>query len=314
MSILGLSGGDPAGNASGENASNSEWIKDSKTADFVVDVIETSMKTPVLVDFWAPWCGPCKQLTPVLEKVIMAQRGKVRLVKINIDENQDLAQQLRIQSVPTVYAFAGGRPFDGFQGALPESQIREFIEKLVQAAGMDLSDDIDALQEQAQQALEAKDAHTAMALFSQVLEADEANAVAIAGMARAMLLAGMAEDAQVFLENLPADIAAKAEVKAVKTALALAAETAESGSVAELEGRIAKDENDHQARYDLAMALYAADQPEAAFHHLLEIVRRDREWNEDGARQQLLKLFEAVGHTHPAVSQGRRKLSSLLFA
>ncbi len=296
-------------------AQGSASIKDTDTENFAEDVIQASMQGPVIVDFWAPWCGPCKQLTPALEKVVTEARGKVTLVKVNIDENQALAQQLRIQSIPTIYAFFQGRPVDGFQGALPESELKAFVKKLVDSAGGDAGDPLAQAMEEAEQALAEGDHATAGAIFAQVLQHDPENLAAIAGLLKALIGAGQIEDAKTQFDQLPEEVQAKPELAAVKAQLDLLKESAKaSGEVADLMEKVAHDPDDHQARFDLAQALYGAGKQEAAAGELLEIVRRDRSWNEDGARKQLVKYFEAWGPTDPLTLDSRRKLSSLLFS
>jgi putative thioredoxin len=301
-----------AGAASGENL-----IKDSNTEQFMADVIETSMQTPVIVDFWAPWCGPCKQLGPVLEKAVRAAKGAVRLVKINIDQNQELAAQMRIQSIPAVYAFYQGRPVDGFVGALPESQIKSFVSRLVRATGGAAAgpSPVEQALEQAKSALASGDTGTASALFGQVLAHEPQNAAAAAGLARCYISAGEIARAKEVLDRVPAEQANDAEVQAARSALELAEQaSASSGALPDLRQRVAQNPNDHQARYDLAMALYAQGDRETAVDELLEIVRRDRGWNDEAARKQLLKLFEAFGPTDPLTLSARRRLSSILFS
>jgi putative thioredoxin len=279
----------------------------------MADVIDTSMKTPVIVDFWAPWCGPCKQLGPTLEKLVNEAKGAVQLVKINVDENQPLAQQMRIQSIPAVYAFKGGRPVDGFMGALPETQVREFVKALggeaPQAEGVK-----EALAEAA--ALMAQnDAADAAALYSQVLEAEPENVEAYAGLAKAYLAAGEKDNVREILANTPEAIKNAPAIAAVRSALELSEQgSAAAGQIAELTDKVAANPKDHQARYDLALAEYAAGAPHVAIDHLLEIVRRDRTWNDSAARAQLIKVFEALGPTHELTLSGRRRLSSILFS
>ena len=294
-------------------ATASEWIKDASTATFVADVIEASAQTPVIVDFWAPWCGPCKQLGPMLEKIVNEAKGAVRLVKINVDENQQLAQQMRIQSIPAVYAFKGGRPVDGFMGALPETQLRQFVQALggeaPGAAGIK-----EALAE-AQALLEAGDHENAAAAFSQVLEAEPENAEAYAGLAKSFLVANDKDTVREILSNTPDAIKDAAPIAAVRSALELAdAGSAAAGNLSALAEAVANDPKNHQARFDLALAHYAAGAPHAAIDELLEIVRRDRNWNEGAARAQLLKIFEALGPTHELTLGGRRRLSAILFS
>jgi putative thioredoxin len=292
-----------------------DTIKDSDQTRFAADVIEASKNQPVLVDFWAPWCGPCKQLTPALEKVVKAAGGKVKLVKINVDENKELAQQLRIQSIPVVYGFRDGRPVDGFVGAQSESQIRAFVERLLGAGAHVDEDPIDAALSEAKAALEAHDAGTATAIYGQVLAHDPKNAKAIAGLARARAIAGDPAQARKYLDAVPKEAANDPDVAAARSAVELAEKgKAASGKSAELEARIAKDPADHQARFDLAMAKYATQDTEAAIEGLLEIIRRKRDWNEEAARKQLVQIFEALGSGHPLVTAGRRRLSSILFA
>ena len=290
-------------------------IKDSDTAGFAQDVIETSMTTPVIVDFWAPWCGPCKQLTPALEKTVQAARGAVRMVKVNIDENQDLAAQLRIQSIPAVYAFFKGQPVDGFVGAQSESQVKAFVERLASQAGAEVGPSpVDQALEQAQAALESGQPAAASALFGQVLQHEPDNDTALAGLIRCHLDAGDAAAARQMFDSLPEDKASAAAFASIKAALELAEQSAETGEIPELEARVAAQPNDHQARFDLAMALHAAGEREAAVEALIEIIGRDRNWNEEAARHQLLKFFEAWGPKDELTQSARRRLSSLLFS
>ena len=290
-------------------------IKDSDTAGFAQDVIETSMTTPVIVDFWAPWCGPCKQLTPALEKTVQAARGAVRLVKVNIDENQELAAQLRIQSVPAVYAFFKGQPVDGFVGAQSESQVKAFVDRLASQAGAELGPSpVDQALEQAQAALESGQPAAASALFGQVLQHEPDNEAALAGLIRCHLDAGDAAAARQMFDSLPEDKASAAAFASIKAALELAEQSAETGEIPELEARVAAQPNDHQARFDLAMARHAAGEREAAVEALLEIIGHDRNWNEAAARHQLLKFFEAWGPKDELTQSARRRLSSLLFS
>jgi putative thioredoxin len=292
-----------------------ELIKDSDTARFAQDVIEASMTAPVIVDFWAPWCGPCKQLTPALEKSVQAARGAVRLVKVNVDENQSLAAQLRVQSIPAVYAFFQGQPVDGFVGAQNESQIKAFIERLVAQSGAALGPSpVDQAMEQAQAALDGGQPAAAAALYGQVLQHEPDNEAALAGMIRCYLESDDAAAARGMFDALTEEMAAKPAFASVKAAIELAEQTADSGPLAELEARVAANPADHQARYDLAIALHAAGEREAAAEALIEIVRQDRNWNDDGARHQLLKFFEAWGPTDPITLSARRQLSSLLFS
>ncbi|MDH3474646.1 MAG: thioredoxin [Rhodospirillales bacterium] len=296
-------------------APSADLIKDITTAEFAAEVIDASMEQPVIVDFWAPWCGPCKQLGPALEKAVSGARGAVRLVKINVDENQDLAAQLRVQSIPTVYAFLQGRPVDGFQGALPESQIKSFVERLAEAAGTSQGPNpVEQALEQAQAALEAEQPGAASALFAQVLQHEPDNIEALAGMMRCALAAGDTAGAKAMFEGLTEELRVKQEFASIAASLELAEAGAGAGDIAELMERVAQHGDNHQARFDLAMALYALGKRESAADELLEIVRRDRTWDDDGARKQLLRFFEAWGPTDPATLEARRRLSSLLFS
>jgi len=292
-----------------------DLIKDGTDRTFMQDVVEASRTTPVVVDFWAPWCGPCKQLGPAIEKVVAGARGAVKLVKINIDENPAIAGQLRVQSIPAVYAFFQGRPVDAFVGALPESQIKQWVDRLVQmAGGPPGAEDIEAALAEAKSMLDGGDPQTAAEIYSQVLEVDPANGPAFAGMVRCLMAAGRLDDAKAMLADAPKEVAGHPDVVSVKASIELMGETKAAGPVPELMERLARNPDDHQTRYDLAMALFAADKREAAVDELLEIIRRDRDWNEQAARKQLLKLFEAFGPTDKLTVQGRRRLSSILFS
>ncbi len=289
-------------------------IKEGSTKTFMDDVIKASREVPVIVDFWATWCGPCRQLGPALEKAVTEARGAVRLVKIDIDHNPEIAQQMRIQSIPAVYAFKDGRPVDGFVGALPESQIKTFVKRLVELGGGAPDDGLEDALAEAKAALEAGDAATASAIYAQILEHVPDSTVALAGLARSHIALGETDKATALLGKVPADKANDPEIASVRAQLELAAAAPAQGEVAGFKARIATNVNDHEARYELANALYAQGQREPAVEELLELVRRDRKWNDEAARKQLVKLFEAMGPTDPLTVSARRRLSSLLFA
>jgi putative thioredoxin len=291
-------------------AAAGDLIKDTTTRDFVKDVLEESKKQPVLVDFWAPWCGPCKQLTPVLEKVVQSFKGKVKLVKMNIDDHPQIAGQLGIQSIPAVIAFDKGQGIDGFMGALPEGQVKAFIEKLTGGkAGADMAEIVAA----ADAAFAEGDVAGAAQVYAQVLAAEPENLTALAGLARCAVATGDLEQAKGLLAEVPANKQSDPAVAAARAALELAEKTADLGPITELEQQVAANPADHRARFDLAVALNAKNRREEATDHLLEIFKRDRTWDEDGARRQLVQFFEAWGPMDEATLAGRRKLSSLLF-
>lgn len=286
-------------------------IKDSDTATFMQDVVEASQTRPVIVDFWAPWCGPCKQLTPILEKAVQEANGAVALVKINIDENQQIAQQLRIQSIPAVFVFKDGQPVDGFVGAQPESQIKALIERVAGPVGPSPAEQI---LDMAGQAMEAGDIEGAAQAYGQLLQQDQSNPGAIAGLAKCYLKLGDTDRAKQVLALTPPEHEDHADIAAARAALALEEKSESVGDLSALEEKIAADPADHQARFDLAVALAAKGEKQQAADHLLEIIRRERSWNDDAARKQLLSFFEMFGATDPVTIEARRNLSSILFA
>ncbi|HUA52032.1 MAG TPA: thioredoxin [Candidatus Sulfotelmatobacter sp.] len=294
-------------------AADAGIVKESSTATFMADVVDASHDVPVVVDFWAPWCGPCKTLGPQLEKAVREAKGQVRMVKINVDENQQLAAQMRIQSIPAVYAFKDGRPVDGFVGALPESQIKAFVKKVMGLGGPAASPVADALA-QAKAALAEGDVGTASTFYSHILQREPDNVDALAGLGRCLLQSGDAKKARALLDRVPADAASHADVVALRSSLELAEQADKAGSPTELEARVAQNPADHEARFNLAMALFAHGQREGAVDQLLELIKRDRQWNEEAARKQLLKFFEAFGPTDPFTVASRRRLSTLLFS
>lgn len=286
-------------------------IKETTTQSFVKDVIEASRQQPVLVDFWAPWCGPCRQLTPVLEKVVRAAKGKVKLVKMNIDEHPAIPAQLGIQSIPAVIAFVSGQPIDGFMGALPESQVTGFVERLIKdRVGGEEKDLLAA----ADAALVEGNPVAAAEIYARLLAQDAGNVHALAGLARCYVETGALEQAKQTLAMVPDNKRNEAPVAAARAALELAEQASALGPISELEQKVAANPLDHQARYDLALALNAKGRRQEALDHLLEIVRRDRKWNDDAARKQLIQLFEAWGPTDELTVSGRRRLSSILFS
>ena len=277
-----------------------DLVKDSNAQHFVADVIETSKKTPVIVDFWAPWCGPCKELGPQIERAVTARAGKIKLVKINVDDNQEIAAQFQIQSIPAVYAFKEGRPVDGFVGALPESQIQAFVDRVAGETG---PSPIDSNIEQAGAMMEAGEFEQASAVYEQILAHDPTNPAAIGGTIRCQIAVGDLTNARTRLDAVDHDLLQNASIAGAKAALELAEEPLTAGNV-----------EDHQTRYDLACALWANAQRESAIDELLEIIQHDRTWNNEAARKQLIKYFDAMGPTDPLMIAARGRLSSLLFA
>ena len=293
-------------------AASGAYVKDGSIETFAADVLEASRQVPVIVDFWAPWCGPCKQLGPSLEKIVNEAKGAVRLVKINIDENQEIARQLRIQSIPTVYAFRDGQPVDGFMGAVPETQLRAFVQQLTGgAAGQDQTEEILAA---ADEAFAAGDVAGAAQAYGHVLQEEPGQPRAVAGLARCYLKSGDLERARTTLGLVRPDGAADEAIRTVDAELKLREQAASAGDSAPLVARLQSDPNDHQARYDLALALDAKGDREGAIRELLELVRRDRKWNDEAARKHLVTLFEAMGPADPRTLAARRHLSSILFS
>lgn len=286
-------------------------VKESDAAHFAADVIEASATTPVIVDFWAPWCGPCKQLTPILEKLVRAARGAVRLVKINVDENQEIAAQLRVQSIPAVFAFKDGKAVDGFMGALPEAQIRRFIDRLGGNAAAIKAEQTIA---EAEDRYGRGDIGDAAALYVSVLQEDRENTAAIAGLAKCQIAEGDIENAEKTLALVPPGKEADAPVKGARAALEIARNPVDEDEIAELTAKLDKAPGDHEARLALAVALNGAGAREEALDHILKIIEADRDWNEGAARRQLLTFFDAWGPADALTVSGRRRLSSILFA
>ena len=286
-------------------------VKDTTTQSFVKDVIEESKHQPVLVDFWAPWCGPCKQLTPILEKAVKAAKGKVKLVKMDIDKHPDIPGQMGIQSIPAVIAFSNGQPVDGFMGALPESQVVAFLERLTK--GKVGPEERDVLKE-ADEALAAGDAAAAANLYGELIAQDGGNVAALAGLVRCYVQSDALDQARQTLDLVPEAKRNEAAVAAARAALEVAEQAKKVGPIDELERKVAANPLDHQARFDLATGLSAQGKRAEAADHLLAIIKRDRKWNDDGARKQLVQFFEAWGPTDEATLDGRKKLSSILFS
>jgi putative thioredoxin len=299
----------------GADKSNSgDLIKDVNEDTFMTDVVEVSQEVPVIVDFWAPWCGPCKTLGPMLEKAVLASKGAVRMVKVNIDNNQEIAAQLRVQSIPTVFAFHKGQPIDGFQGALPNSEIDAFVEKVVEAGGVDASGGLSEALDSAEEMLEEGAAGDAAQVFSAIIEEDNQNVRAYSGLARAKLILDDIDGAEAVLNGVPAEIADSSEIDAVFAKIALARQTLDVGPLLDLEAAVTADPADSKARFEYSQALYAASNLDDAVAQLLELFRRDPDWDDGAAKIQLFTIFDALEANDPIVLNGRRKLSSMIFA
>lgn len=291
-----------------------DLIKETTTQTFVKDVIEESRRQPVMIDFWAPWCGPCRQLTPMLEKAVRNAKGRVKLVKMNIDEHPQIPGQMGIQSIPAVIAFVNGQPADGFMGAVPESQINAFIEKITKGVPAAGEPNLAEILAEADAVLAEGDAEAAAQIYAEVLAHDATNIAALAGLAKCYMTTGAVEQAKQTLAMVPESKRNDAAVKAVQAAIDLAEQAQSVGPIAELEQKVAANPLDHQARFDLATALNAAGKRSEATEQLLVIVKRDRKWNDDGARKQLVQFFEAWGGTDEATVEGRKRLSTILFS
>ena len=297
-----------------DNSNPGDLIKDVNEDTFMTDVVEASQEVPVIVDFWAPWCGPCKTLGPMLEKAVLASKGAVRMVKVNIDDNQAIAAQLRVQSIPTVFAFHKGQPIDGFQGALPNSEIDAFVSKVVETGGVDGSGGLSDALDSAEEMLEEGAAGDAAQVFSAIIEEDNQNVKAYSGLARAKLSLDDIEGAEAVLNGVPAEISENSEIEAVFARIALARQMLAVGPLLELEAAVSSDPADNKARFEYSQALYAADKLAEAVAQLLELFRNDPDWNDGAAKVQLFTIFDALEANDPIVLNGRRKLSSMIFA
>jgi putative thioredoxin len=297
-----------------DNSNPGDLIKDVNEDTFMTDVVEASQEVPVIVDFWAPWCGPCKTLGPMLEKAVLASKGAVRMVKVNIDDNQAIAAQLRVQSIPTVFAFHKGQPIDGFQGALPNSEIDAFVGKVVETGGVDGSGGLSDALDSAEEMLEEGAAGDAAQVFSAIIEEDNQNVKAYSGLARAKLSLDDIEGAEAVLNGVPAEISENSEIEAVFAKIALARQMLAVGPLLELEAAVTSDPADNKARFEYSQALYAADKLTEAVAQLLELFRNDPDWNDGAAKIQLFTIFDALEANDPIVLNGRRKLSSMIFA
>lgn len=297
-----------------DNANLGDLIKDVNEDTFMTDVVEASQEVPVIVDFWAPWCGPCKTLGPMLEKAVLASKGAVRMVKVNIDDNQAIAAQLRVQSIPTVFAFHNGQPIDGFQGALPNSEIDAFVRKVVETGGVDSSGGLSDALDSAEEMLAEGAYGDAAQVFSAIIEEDNQNVKAYSGLARAKLSLDDIEGAEAVLNGVPAEISENSEIEAVFAKIALARQMLAVGPLLELEAAVSSDPADNKARFEYSQALYAADKLAEAVAQLLELFRNDPDWNDGAAKIQLFTIFDALEANDPIVLNGRRKLSSMIFA
>jgi putative thioredoxin len=291
-----------------------DLVKDVSEANFMAEVVEASNEVPVIVDFWAPWCGPCKTLGPALEQAVIEARGAVKMAKVNVDENQMIAGQMRVQSIPTVYAFFKGQPIDGFQGALPGSEVKAFVERVVKAAGGDASGGLDEAAEMAEEMLGNGEIEDAAQTFSAILGEDPNHAVAYGGLVRCYIAMGQVDQAEAVLNGAPAEIAKSAPLEAAFAQIQLARQAENAGPLAELQQAVQADPGNAQARFDYALALNANGQTAEAVDALLELFRRDREWNDGAAKTQLFTIFDALKPNDPIVLNGRRKLSSMIFA
>ena len=297
-----------------DKSSAGDLIKDVNEDTFMADVIDTSQEVPVIVDFWAPWCGPCKTLGPLLEKAVLAAKGAVRMVKVNIDDNQAIAGQLRVQSIPTVYAFHKGQPVDAFQGAVPNSEIDAFVARVIEASGGEVNGGLSDALISAEEMLEGGASSDAAEVFSAIIEEDNQNVKAYSGLARAKLDLEDIEGAEAVLNGVPADISDSPEIEAVFAKISLARQALEVGPLSELEAVVAADPSNSKARFEYSQALYAADNIDEAVAQLLELFGRDSDWNDGAAKAQLFTIFDALEPNDPIVLNGRRKLSSMIFA
>lgn len=297
----------------GQATTTDALIIDVSEANFMAEVVDASQTVPVIVDFWAPWCGPCKTLGPALEAAVTAAKGAVKMAKINVDENQMIAGQMRVQSIPTVYAFWQGQPIDGFQGALPPSEIKAFVERVVTAAGGSADGGLADAAAAAEEMFEQGAIEDAMQTFSAILGEDSTYAAAYGGLARCLIALGDLEQAEAVLNGAPAEISNAVEIETAFAQLHLAKQAQNAGPLTELLAALEADENNHQARFDYANALHSAGQVEEAVSQLLELFRRDRDWNDGAAKTQLFTIFDALKPNDPVVLNGRRKLSSMIF-